>query len=191
MQRCRQRQCRFVQERSKHQRAFFLSMLLLRRPENNVTGVCEIFHEPMICGKMQRHIILFGLRSVGDIYDSDLFRLWRPIEPICRSILVSQICAQWKNSPVQHRHKYNIHVIRAFHLPNGSTIYVVVPVLVKFGFEAIYSWCRYYTFWQWVPVVYYSIAKAVLSHRGLTSLFQFQTVTPGSCWGVTSQPRIV
>ena len=65
--------------------------------------------------------------------------------------------------------------------------YVVVPVLVKFVFEAIYSWCRYYTFWQWVPVVYYSIAKAVMSHRGLTSsLFQFQTVTPCSCWGVTS-----
>ena len=81
---------------------------------------------------------------------SDLFRLWRPIGPICRSILVSQIRAQWKNSPVQHRHKYNIH-IRAFHLPNGcSTIYVIVPVLVKFGFEAIYSWCRYYTFWQWM-----------------------------------------
>ena len=59
------------------------------------------------------------------------------VGPICRSILCLRFVLNEKTR--QYSTATNTIYIRAFHLLNGcSTIYVVVPVLVKFGFEAIY-----------------------------------------------------
>ena len=36
-------------------------------------------------------------------------------------------------------------------------------------FATVYSGCWYYFFCQWVPIIYYSLAKAVFSLSGVTS----------------------
>ena len=62
-----------------------------------------------------------------------------------------------------------IQYVRFIYRMGAVLYYVVVPVLVKFGFEAIYSWCRYYYIIP-TPTVCYSVPSIVEVSGGCQSV---------------------